>query len=284
MPQSNKKQNGFIASVYEWVEVFCFALFVVVMLFTFVCRLITVDGPSMNDTLQHGDRMIISNLFYEPKTGDIVVLQDSSSTIMPNPIIKRVIATEGETIDINPETWEVTVTDKEGNTRVLEEKYARKVYKISIPLSLGESIELDLDLLTAKVKDTNGRIVDSSAEVETVDENNYTVYLNGKYVDINTETLEASVTDSLGFKKDIDSSKVKKSLATMRMASVGDMYYYPGAIAPGGYPHTVKEGHVFVMGDNRNNSLDSRLVGDVDKRMILGKAFVRVFPNPKLFF
>lgn len=284
MSQSSSKQNKFIASVYEWVEVFCFALFVVVMLFTFVCRLITVDGPSMNNTLKHGDRLVISNLFYTPDTGDIVVLQDSTSTIMSAPIIKRVIATEGETVDINPETWEVTVTDKDGNVRVLQEDYARKVYKVSIRISGNETVELDLDTNNAVVKDSSGRITAGASEVEVVDENNLTIYVDGKYIDVNTETLEATVTDSMGFEKKIDKDRVKKNLANMRTASVGETYVYPGAIPPGGYPHTVKEGHVFVMGDNRNNSLDSRLIGDVDERMIIGKAYVRVFPNPKIGF
>lgn len=201
MSETNTKKNNIIASIYEWVEVFCVALFVVVLLFTFVCRLVTVDGPSMNNTLQHGDRLIISDLFYTPDTGDVVVVQDANSPDgLQGPIIKRVIATEGETIDIDPETWTVTVTDKDGNVTVLDETYVNRV-------------------------DGN-----------------------------------------------------------MRIGTYGDTYFYKNAITESEYPHTVEKGHVFVMGDNRNNSLDSRLIGDVDERMILGKAYVRVFPNPKLGF
>ena len=77
---ANKTKKSLISSIFEWVEVFCMALFVVVLLFTFVCRLVTVDGPSMNNTLQHGDRLIISDLLYTPQRGDVVVVQDVRSS------------------------------------------------------------------------------------------------------------------------------------------------------------------------------------------------------------
>ncbi len=193
-------------TIYEWIETFCLALIGVVVLFTFICRFVTVDGESMMRTLNHGDRLVISNLFYTPKTGDIIVVQDSQNKDLRGPIIKRVIATEGETVDIDNETWTVTVTRLDGTVDVLDEDYANKVY-----------------------------------------------YGDGSLVPM---TNENGVSE----------------------------FFYPDAIIGEDYPHVVKEGCVFVLGDNRTNSLDSRYVGDVDKRKILGKAYMRLFPITDIGF
>lgn len=117
MPQKKKKKRG-ASEVFDYVETFCYAVAVMVLLFMFVFRYVTVDGSSMRDTLHDGDRLIISNMGYTPATGDIVVINRSSDA---KPLIKRVIATGGQTVKIDFIEWKVWV-----DGALLEEDYIRR--------------------------------------------------------------------------------------------------------------------------------------------------------------
>lgn len=184
--EENESPKAFI---FDWLEVLVHAIIVVVICFSFLFRIATIDGPSMRDTLQHGERVIITNLFYTPKVGDIVVISRNdensvyTATVDNTPIIKRIIALEGQTVDIDFEEGIVYVDGV-----ALEEDYTRT------PTNLRYDIE---------------------------------------------------------------------------------------------FPVTVKEGCVFVLGDNRNDSLDSRSsnigeYGMIDTRYILGHAVYRIFPFDKI--
>ena len=97
---------------FDWIESIVIAVVVVTLLFTFVFKIVTIDGESMVPTLQNDDRVIVSQLFYTPKQGDIVVL---SVAISDKPYIKRIIAMEGQKVDINFDTGKVWVDDTELN-------------------------------------------------------------------------------------------------------------------------------------------------------------------------
>ena len=183
VPVSEKKpkQKGeLMSALYEWLEVFCLSVVLVILLFTFVGRMATVVGSSMETTLHNGDRILVSSLFYVPECGDIVVVQKESGHYENELLIKRVIAKGGQTIEFDFETWTVSVDGE-----VLDEPY------------------------------------------------------------------------------------VKRVLEDMRK---GDLT---------GDTVTVPEGCYFVMGDNRNDSADSRYnaVGFVKKTEIIGQAFFRVAPS-----
>jgi signal peptidase I len=94
-------EGRLIDTVFEAVELFTFAVLIIMLLLSFVFRHTTVSGPSMLPTFNDGDRLIISNLFYEPKRGDVVVFDDRTNEAYDDmPIIKRIIGLEGDVVKI----------------------------------------------------------------------------------------------------------------------------------------------------------------------------------------
>lgn len=181
--ENKEKKGGLASSVYDVAEMFAICATVVLLLFTFVARLTVVDGGSMEQTLHEGEFMLIRSVAYKPQRGDIVVIDDPTAGPYAHPLIKRVIAVGGDTVDIDFSTWTVTV---------------------------------------------NGEVLDESAY---------------RYLDPN-----ARLTAEYEF------------------------------------PITIEEGHIFVMGDNRHHSADSRLrvIGQIDERCVVGKAALRVLPFSRI--
>lgn len=172
-----KPGSTMIRELFDWIESGVTAVACVILIFTFVGRLVGVEGESMLPTLHSQDRLVAANLFYTPENGDIVVVTKPNDR--NEPLIKRVIATGGQKLDIDFRNNLVFVNDKK-----IEEPY------------------------------------------------------------------------------------------------IGSERMHPDSWCDIELPVTVPEGHVFVMGDNRNNSWDSRVgeVGFVDERHILGKIIYRVMP------
>ena len=106
-PAGKKTEPSGRMELYDWVQCIVTALIFGILLFVFVLRVVSVVGTSMYPTLCNGDRIITSNLFYTPKDGDIVVVKKAS--FGDEPIVKRVIATAGQTVDIDFSTGIVYV-------------------------------------------------------------------------------------------------------------------------------------------------------------------------------
>ena len=119
-----------VGVVYYLVHSIIIAVVVIILLLTFFFRIVNVDGRSMMNTLLDGDKVIVTNFMYEPKNNDIVVISHAEE--YDKPIIKRVIATEGQSLKIDFENERVyvdgTLLDepyvsselKEGNTKIPE--------------------------------------------------------------------------------------------------------------------------------------------------------------------
>ena len=90
----------FTSELFAWGESLMGVLIAFVIIFTFVVRLFGVDGMSMYPTLEDHSIMLVSNLAYTPERGDVVVLR-KEGFYRDQPIVKRIIATEGQTVDID---------------------------------------------------------------------------------------------------------------------------------------------------------------------------------------
>ena len=101
--KQNNGKNTVVENLYEWFESAIFAVITIVLIFSFVVRHVEVFGPSMQETLHTGERIFISNLFYTPNRGDIVVVNQYPH----EPLIKRIIAVEGDELCIDDNTGDV---------------------------------------------------------------------------------------------------------------------------------------------------------------------------------
>lgn len=109
------------STLYECGEVIAVVLTLMILLFAFVGRVFNVVGSSMVPTLQNSDKLLVSNAFYTPKKGDVVVLAKRSFE-NGEPIVKRVIATAGDTVDINFMTGAVEINGQTQNEPYLAER------------------------------------------------------------------------------------------------------------------------------------------------------------------
>lgn len=114
--KNDKKLSKLSRELIEWLSSIVFALIFVVVLFTYVFSIVGVSGGSMEPNFYTGDRVVISGLFYKPKAGDVVVITQPNEK--NEPLIKRIVALGGQTVEIDTEEGIVYVDGK-----ALEEPY-----------------------------------------------------------------------------------------------------------------------------------------------------------------
>ncbi len=100
-------ENVVTLNLFDWVNSIIVAVVAVVILLTFCFRLIDVDGTSMEPTLINTDKVIVTNLFYTPHNEDVIVISHGEE--YDKPLVKRVIATEGQTLNIDFDKGEIYV-------------------------------------------------------------------------------------------------------------------------------------------------------------------------------
>lgn len=130
----------FMDWVYDIAEIFVFVLATVLLLTAFVFKHSVVEGSSMSNTLSDGDHLIISDLFYTPKRGDVIVFEDYS-TILKKAVVKRVIGLPGETVQVKVDEDGNVVVYINGELLVEEYAYNAKdcdISKYYEPVTLGE--------------------------------------------------------------------------------------------------------------------------------------------------
>jgi len=101
------KKSKFVMNSFEWIEALITSLITVVILFTFLFRIVNVSGPSMLPNLKSGDRVVLSSYFYTPHQDDVVVITHTAE--LNEPIIKRIIALENQVVSIDFHTGVVSV-------------------------------------------------------------------------------------------------------------------------------------------------------------------------------
>lgn len=109
--------NSGVAGVYDILRSVFISASILILIITFVFTMVIVDGRSMQHTLESGDKIIVTKMGYQPKDGDFIVVVKSEDGYS-KPIVKRVIATEGQTLKIDFENQQVIVDGK-----VLDEPY-----------------------------------------------------------------------------------------------------------------------------------------------------------------
>lgn len=123
-----------LSGTFDILEMFAWSVFAVLIIFTFFIRLCTVDGSSMENSLYHGETLLIRDMGYTPKQDDVVIFHLTKPELrLEKTLVKRVIATSGQTVEVNFKTGKILVDGVEyaDEHRTLKEKQSNNSYAIT---------------------------------------------------------------------------------------------------------------------------------------------------------
>ena len=163
------KKRRLARTIVEWAESLAFSCALLVLIFVFLFRAVTVSGSSMQPTLMGGDKIIVRSIGYTPERGDVVVIDGYIS--YGEPLVKRIIALGGDVVDIDLGTSAVYV-----NGELLDEPYLGSMISspgdVEFPLTvpegtvfvLGDNRRVSLDSRSSEVgfidsRDILGKVV-----------------------------------------------------------------------------------------------------------------------------
>ncbi len=137
------KKPSLLLEIFDWVDSVVFSIVLMIIIFTLVFRIVGIQGESMENTVMDEEKVVISNVFYTPKQGDIVVIsRDYFNSLGEQvdgnePIIKRVIATEGQQVDIDFERGIVYVDNQPLNEPYIKTSTTRQD-DVQFPLTVED--------------------------------------------------------------------------------------------------------------------------------------------------
>lgn len=134
---SEQDSSSVTKTIFEYLELFVCSICIVLLLFMFGVRLCDVRGESMEQTLYENEKLLISDLFYTPERGDIVVFHQTGE-ILNEPVVKRVIATSGEWVSLEfveePQKIIVKIYDENKNLKAVLDESDYVYYDTSVDL------------------------------------------------------------------------------------------------------------------------------------------------------
>lgn len=137
METEQQKKLSARGETMDWVEAILFSFVLVVLFFTFFFRMATVSGSSMYPTLVQNERIIIRCICYQPQRGDIIVVDTNSQ--YGKPLVKRLIALEGDTVDIDRKTGKVYLNGKLLPEEYLPEGTFTQLEDLAFPITVGKN-------------------------------------------------------------------------------------------------------------------------------------------------